>query len=281
MSVTAYCKKCGQDVPVGDFCPQCGRKLTKASLRTAWCVEYEPVRDWMRWNSAARIILPAAAAVIIIVMTSEGIAGGMDAIVRLLNVGFIGMVFGLLGLIGFMLLCILRLQGESIMDCVMDSKGVHVQEYLLDPTPLKLLMRMRSPSMMENADMEAEEPMLLVAQKEIAWRDITRVQLWPEKQLILLYAPRWWMRMAVYASPVSWDGALEYMRGKIGKKKNVILPYDLTAQTYTPVQDDHARQEVQTEQLSLMDGLPPVQDAAAAETAQEEQNTNTPEAAAE
>lgn len=255
MPVTAYCKKCGQDVPVGDTCPLCGKKLTKASLRTAWCIRYCPASDWISWNTAARIILPAAAALLMIVLALEGVSGGFEAIEKMIAGGLFSTVLMLVGLVALILLIILKLQGESVLDCVLDSKGVHVQEYLPDPTPLKLLMRLRSPALMEKADWECDEPMVLVSQREIVWRDIARVQLWPEKQLILLYAPAWWMRLAIYATPMTWDGALEYINGKIGKKKNVILPHDLTAQIYMPAPEEPAYEEPMTEQTSFLDDM--------------------------
>ena len=253
MPVTAYCKKCGQDVPVGDTCPLCGKKLTKASLRTAWCIRYRPAADWISWNTAARVILPAALALLIIVLALEGISGGMAAVEKMITAGLFSTVLMLVGLVALILLIILKLQGESILDCVLDSKGVHVQEYLPDPTPLKLLMRFRSPALMNSVDWDCEEPMVLVSQREIVWRDIARVQLWPEKQLILLYAPAWWMRLTVYATPMTWDGALEFINVKIGKKKNVILPRDLTEQIYMPAPEETAYEEPVTEQQSIFD----------------------------
>lgn len=227
MPVTAYCKKCGQDVPVGETCPLCGRSLPKSARRVAWCLATRPSADWMCWNAAARVILPATVAVLAIVLLVEAIEGGMAAVETLLAGGLLSTVLMLLALIAFLLMVILRLQGDSVIDCVLDSKGVHVQEYVPDPTPLKMMLRLRAPSLLDKTDWDSEEPMVLTSQREIAWRDITRVQLWPEKQLILLYAPHWWMRIAIYATPLTWNDALCFIHEKIGKKKNVSIPREM------------------------------------------------------
>ena len=74
-----------------------------------------------------------------------------------------------------------------------------------------------------------DNPMLLISQKEIAWKDITRVQLWPEKTLLLLYAPTWWLRLAVPCTPFTWEDALGMISDKLGRKKAVQLPQELVA----------------------------------------------------
>ena len=73
-------------------------------------------------------------------------------------------------------------------------------------------------------DAMGDENLLLVSSTEIAWKDITRVQLWPEKNMILFYAPKWWMRLALPCTPFTWEDALDCIREKIGKKKAVTLP---------------------------------------------------------
>ncbi len=217
MPLTSYCKKCGQDVPVGDFCPECHGKLAANTVRLAWCIDHAPVRDWMCWNAAFRLISPVAAAVLMLLLLLECILGGFGHAMLLLGSLLTGLM-GLTVLLVAVLLLVFILQGEDVQDCVIDSKGIHVTTYLPEPTRLKLLLRGKSPVIPEDGGMA------LVQQQEILWKDIRRVQLWPEKTLLLLYAPTWWMRVALPCTPFTWVDALDFIREKIGRKKDVVLP---------------------------------------------------------
>ncbi len=220
LSLTSYCKKCGQDVPVSTVCPHCRSKLAANTVRLAWCVEHHPVRDWMCWNAVMRLLLPVLAATMALVILLEAIMGGLSGVAALLGGGLIVSLLGILGLLLAGMLLVFILQGEDLLDCVIDARGIHVQQYLQGPTAMKLLLRGRSPRLLENA----QDDMVLVVSREIAWKDIQRVQLWPEKTMILLYAPRWWMRVSLPCTPFTWEDALSFIRDKIGRKKNVILP---------------------------------------------------------
>ena len=85
MAITSYCKKCGQDVPRGEVCPQCGAKLPKTSARVVWSISHRPVLDWMCWNAALRIMAPAAGAVLVMILLLEGLVGGWSGGERLLT----------------------------------------------------------------------------------------------------------------------------------------------------------------------------------------------------
>lgn len=205
-------------MPVASICPNCRTKLAANTVRLAWCVEHHPLRDWMCWNAVMRLLLPVMGATLLLVILLEGIAGGMAGIAAMLSGG---LIIALLGIIGFILaamLLVFILQGEDLQDCVVDARGIHVQTYLPNPTAMKLLMRGKSTRMMNG------EELLLVGQKEIAWKDIARVQLWPEKTMILFYTPRWWMRVALPCTPFTWEDSLDFIREKIGRKKAVVLP---------------------------------------------------------
>lgn len=217
--LTSYCKKCGQDVPVAAFCPNCRAKLAANTVRLAWCVDHHPVRDWMCWNAVMRLLLPVLGATLALVLLLEAIVGGVNGLVLMLSGGLLVSLAGIMGMILALMLLVFILQGDDLLDCVIDGRGIHVQQYLPGPTALKLLLRGKSPRMLEGS-----EELLLITSREIAWKDIQRVQLWPEKTMILLYAPKWWMRVSLPCTPFTWEDALEFIRDKIGKKKNVILP---------------------------------------------------------
>ncbi len=229
MAITAYCKKCARDVPPGETCPRCGGKLPKSSLRVAWCVDHAPVRDWMSWNAAMRLLLPLTGVILLIVLLLEALAGGAAAVEALLRGGLVFTLLMLLTVIALCLLLVFILQGEDVQDCAVDGAGVHIQTYLQNPTPMKLLLRLRSPSLMAQLDPEDPAPLLLINRQEIAWKNVARVQLWPEKRLVLLYAPAWWMRVAVPCTALTWEDALSFITEKLGRKKNVVLPRELTA----------------------------------------------------
>ena len=217
--LTSYCKKCGRDVPVSAFCPECRTKLAANTVRLAWCVDHHPVRDWMCWNAVMRLLLPVLGATLLLVILLEAILGGLNGVVMLLGGGLLVSLTGIMGMLLAVMLLVFILQGDDLLDCVIDARGIHVQQYLSEPTALKLILRGKSPRLLESG-----EEMLLLSSREIAWKDIQRVQLWPEKTMILFYAPRWWMRVALPCTPFTWEEALGFIRDKIGKKKAVILP---------------------------------------------------------
>ena len=219
--LTSYCKKCGQDVPVASFCPNCRSKLAANTVRLAWCVDHHPVRDWMCWNSVMRLLLPVLGATLALVVLLEAILGGLDGVAMLLGGGLTLTLIGLMGMLLAVMLLVFILQGDDLLDCVVDARGVHVQRYLPEPTALKLLLRGKSPRML---DALGDDTLLLISSTEIAWKDVARVQLWPEKTMILFYAPKWWMRVSLPCTPFTWEDALSFIREKIGKKKAVILP---------------------------------------------------------
>ena len=242
MPLTSYCKKCGQDVPVSSFCPNCRSKLAANTVRLAWCVEHHPVRDWMCWNSVMRLLLPVLGATILLLLLLEGLMGGLAGVMSLLGGGLIVTLLYITCLLLSAMLGVFILQGEDLLDCVIDARGIHVQVYLSHPTALRLLLRGKSPRLLAQM---GDDALLLLSSREIAWKDIQRVQLWPEKTMILFYAPRWWMRVALPCSPFVWQDALDFIRDKIGKKKAVILPAECRQSTpgkAAPARGSKARQ---------------------------------------
>lgn len=250
MPLTSYCKKCARDVPVGDICPDCGGKLAASAVRLAWCVDHVPLRDWMCWNAVMRIALPAAGITLAVTLLLETIFGGLAGLAQLLSGGLLPTLAWLtLGSLAVLLLVFI-LQGDDLLDCVIDSTGVHIQQYLPRPTAFKLALRLKSPQLLKQRD---ESDVLLIASRSISWKEIRRVQLWREKGLILLYAPAWWQRLTIPCTHATWKDALAFIRDKLGKKKDVILPPECV-QTAPPKPKKVAPKR--TQQLTIAD-VPP------------------------
>ena len=250
MPLTSYCKKCARDVPVGDICPDCGGKLAASAVRLAWCVDHVPLRDWMCWNAVMRIALPAAGITLAVTLLLETIFGGLAGLAQLLSGGLLPTLAWLtLGSLAVLLLVFI-LQGDDLLDCVIDSTGVHIQQYLPRPTAFKLALRLKSPQLLRQRD---ESDVLLIASRSISWKEIRRVQLWREKGLILLYAPAWWQRLTIPCTHATWKDALAFIRDKLGKKKDVILPPECV-QTAPPKPKKVAPKR--TQQLTIAD-VPP------------------------
>ena len=250
MPLTSYCKKCARDVPVGDICPDCGGKLAASAVRLAWCVDHVPLRDWMCWNAVMRIALPAAGITLAVTLLLETIFGGLAGLAQLLSGGLLPTLAWLtLGSLAVLLLVFI-LQGDDLLDCVIDSTGVHIQQYLPRPTAFKLALRLKSPQLLKQRD---ESDVLLISSRSISWKEIRRVQLRREKGLILLYAPAWWQRLTIPCTHATWKDALAFIRDKLGKKKDVILPPECV-QTAPPKPKKAAPKR--TQQLTIAD-VPP------------------------
>ncbi len=222
MALTAYCKKCGKEVDAGEICPYCGSRLGKTSAHAVWCVEITPVRDWMSWNAVMRILLPTGLAALILILLLEGISGGTEAVERLLGSGLLATLGILLATALAVTLLILWLQGKELSDFVVDSRGIHETRYLPHPTRLKLIARLKSPGRMDAA--AGAEQVVKLSERDLPWKNVARVQLWPEKCMILFYAPGWWLRIPVVCTPFSWEDTAGMIRGKLGKKKKVKPP---------------------------------------------------------
>ena len=221
--LTCTCKKCRREVPAGSHCPTCGAALPASRAHLLWEEEHLPIADWAIWNSAARVVLPVTLVVLAAVVAAEALHGGLAAVGELLRGPLLASLAWLLGGSALLLALVLLLRGRDIQRCVMDNRGVEITTLLPEPNPVKLLLRGRAPRV--EATGAGEYP--AVAVQRLSWKDVARVQLWPEKHLILLYAPRYFLRLAIPCSLLTWADALDCVREKLGKKKKVRLPASL------------------------------------------------------
>ena len=227
MARTAYCKRCGKEVEAGEMCPFCGTRLGKNAVHAAWCVERTPVKDWMYWNSVMRLLLPGVLAILILVLLLEGISGGPGAVEKMIASAFLP-VLGILLLTTLgAVFAILLLQGKELSDFVVDSRGIHETRYLPDPTPLKLILRMKTPKLPPE---EGESRILKLSERRIAWKD-----------------------------------TMDYIREKLGRRKKVRLPRTLIVQApaagrravrNAPVYHEPETQQIRMEEEDLRGTLP-------------------------
>jgi hypothetical protein len=276
MALTAYCKKCAREVDAGEICPVCGTRLGKNAAHAAWCVERTPLKDWMCWNAVMRVLLPAALAILLLVLLAEGLSGGVGAVEKMLTSGFPVVLLILLGTILAVTAAALAMQGKELADYVVDNRGIHETHYLPDPTPLRLIARLKSPALMKEAGRDGRTAVLKLSEKHLAWKDVARVQLWPEKCMILYYAPGWWMRIAAACTPFSWDDVMGLTREKLGRKRKIRLPSSLVI----PAEEKARRNRAQT--VPVFDAPPvfddaPVFDDVPGQMTMEEMITEKPE----
>lgn len=227
MPMSCTCKQCGREAPPAAVCAYCGAKLNPNQAHAMWRMERRPVADWMCWNAIMRVVLPVLAAVLLLVMWVECLSDGLAGIERLIRGGLLQTMGLLLAGILLAVLLVLALQGKELLVCSVDGKGLMVERYLPAPNVLKLLLRLKSPALLQQIPHQNQHPILPLDAQTITWKEIARVQLWPEKGLLLFYAPRWWQRLALPCTRESWQETCTMIRQKIGKKKQVILPPSL------------------------------------------------------
>ena len=71
--------------------------------------------------------------------------------------------------------------------------------------------------------------------------------------MILLYAPAWWMRLALPCTPFTYEDCLTFIQDRLGRKKGVTLPAELAA---PPAPKPAKAAPVKAQQLSMAD-IPP------------------------
>ena len=205
MAKTLYCKKCNMDVPEGEACPVCGKTPPASSMRVAWMYARQRALDWMSWNAVMRIAVPVLAAATALGLVLELLLGGGAGVRQLLNSGFLWVMGMLLLFVAAVTLLVFALGGTDELYCVVDIRGFHVRTALPGANRVKLWMHGKSAALMDTADTNGR---VIISEKGLAWKDIARVQLWTDKRLMLLYSPRWWMKLSVPILLAKWNDVL-------------------------------------------------------------------------
>ena len=221
MPLTCFCKTCQREVPARETCPSCGEKLNPSTAHTSWEETRLPVLDWICWNGILRIALPVFFVTAALILLIETVTGGLAAAETLLTGGFGSLSLACLAVLFVCTAAVLLLRGRETMTCWADGKGLHTAISLEAPTKLRLIARGLPTGLLKKA---REDTPLRVSESHISWREIRRIQLWPQKGLILVYAPRFWQRLAIPCPASEWSEALRLIRERLGKRKDVLLP---------------------------------------------------------
>ncbi len=217
MPIVSYCKKCKEEVPPAEVCTLCGRSLPASSMRLSWAYTYAPVMDWIRWSMILRIMLPVLLVLIGLILGLEALLHGTIGVQALWAQGLMRVILWITAAMGAGVFFVLLLQGKEEIRFVIDQKGVHAKTYLLRPSAIKYWLRMQPVPAWLNS---GKEP-LPVGEKDVAWQELRRVQGWPDKEIILLYAPRWWLSMALYCLPGTYEEAVQFIYDHVKKRSQV------------------------------------------------------------
>jgi hypothetical protein len=118
-------------------------------------------------------------------------------------------------------LLLLLLRGPEEVHCALSAQGVTLNDYIRNPSPLKLYARLISPAMIQNASDEQEDGLICVRHTQLRWVEIRRAQCWPETNTILLYRPRYWQAMCLRCDQNNYGETVAFIQGKLPKKKRV------------------------------------------------------------
>lgn len=214
MALMAYCRKCKQEVPPRELCEICGTKLTKTSTRVSWSVQYKPLGDLEAWNVPLRVLIPVIIAIALIIIVIEAVENGVAGLQFVFSQWFFPLIAALLAgmVLGIMLYLVCR--GRELQFYVLDQKGIHLQLYA------RASNRFRH---FEKGSLSSEDGWRLTSERHVAWEEIRRIALVKERNAILVYSPKWWLIMTLYANMPELLEAATFIKKRIGRKKTVVL----------------------------------------------------------
>ena len=228
MPLANYCRKCRAETPVGESCPYCGGKLTKAGERLSFGVSRAPWRDWFCWNRLLRVGLPVWALSFLLIALAEFCSGGTPALTGLFRRGFgltmLWLLGGMLALFWALLFC----QGQEKVHYLLDKDGVSAYTYVSEEVnDLALYARFLTPAQTEamQEDEHALPGLWLVRRVILPWERMKRVKIWREGQTLLFFDPAYWQVLAVTCPVQELAEAEAWVRAKTKRFKTVrVLP---------------------------------------------------------
>ena len=228
MPLANYCRKCRAETPVGESCPYCGGKLTKAGERLSFGVSRALWRDWFCWNRLLRVGLPVWALSFLLIALAEFCSGGTPALTGLFRRGFgltmLWLLGGMLALFWALLFC----QGQEKVHYLLDKDGVSAYTYVSEEVNnLALYARFLTPAQTEamQEDEHALPGLRLVRRVILPWERMKRVKIWREGQTLLFFDPAYWQVLAVTCPVQEFAEAEAWVRAKTKRFKTVrVLP---------------------------------------------------------
>jgi hypothetical protein len=221
MPMVNYCKKCKAEVHTGERCARCGNRLTKAGERLSGRYQRVPVSDWFCWNAILRVVVPVITIVLGTVVLAEAITEGETGVINVLTHGFLGATLCAFGALLLITLILLLLQGPEEVCCTLNAQGATLDDYVRNPSTLKLYARLTSPSVVlaHTTPAEQESGLFCVGHTALRWDEISRVKYWPETRTILLYKPRFWQAMCIRCDPNAYEETVSFVQGRLLRKK--------------------------------------------------------------
>ena len=183
--IYSYCKRCKIESP-GEFCQQCGKRLSPQSQRNLWSVSARPLADGRIWRGAALALLTVTALLMLLVFGLEYIMGGNGRTANLWQGGVPRMILALplLG-IGVTFL-FLALQGEEVSVYFLDKDGAHLQTWH-KPSRVKSWARLQSADRTRDVPQQDGTIMHLSQERHMLWKDVQAVKYLPNRAAIRLY----------------------------------------------------------------------------------------------
>lgn len=222
MPVVAYCKKCKQEVEPASLCSLCGQKLPSGSLRISWTYAYSPVREFLSWNSILRVGIPSLVLLMVVVAGMELYRKGMVGMQILFAQGFASLMLTLFVILFAAALLSLLVRGRVHANYVLDQKGVHVRLWQEKPSLILRILHI-TPGKEDAAGLMGDG-MRLLEEKHLPYAIIKRVGVWPDRDKILLYNPRFFQAQAIHCLPDTYDDCLRFLYEQVKKRPGVMQP---------------------------------------------------------
>lgn len=195
-----YCKKCKADSTT-QVCEHCGAPITvsQQTTRVKWRHIRTPLGDTPTLLGAFRALLGSAASLLLLMFLGELIFSPdkRSALTMFSQSGVLALAFILLITLCAVICLVLGLQGREEMHFVLDSKGAHVQTWII-PSRLRCFARFVPYETYNIATDQEGNQRMLVGENHLLWTDVCRCEFRRHACRIDLYRPSGFRFMSLY-----------------------------------------------------------------------------------